>query len=86
MQLDANISQVEVTGFSDHQLRIEVTASALRRYGLSISDIKELVVTDTIPLPENKKVDKIKQLSVASLLGEAIKRIHNEETVSALFE
>ena len=50
------------------------------------SFIKELVVTDTIPLPERKKLDKITQLSVASLLGEAIKRIHGEESISALFE
>jgi len=50
------------------------------------SEIKELIVTDTIPLSEDKKTDKIKQLSVAPLLGEAIKRIHNEETISALFE
>jgi ribose-phosphate pyrophosphokinase len=50
------------------------------------SVIKELMVTDTIPLPKEKKIDNIKQLSVASLLGEAIRRIHNEETISALFE
>ncbi|MFH1665791.1 MAG: ribose-phosphate pyrophosphokinase [Candidatus Omnitrophota bacterium] len=49
-------------------------------------DIKELVVTDTIPLGEEKKLKNIVQLSVADLLGEAIRRIHNEETVSALFE
>ena len=50
------------------------------------SEIKELVVTDTIPLTEERKNGKIKQLSVASLLGEAIRRIHNEESISALFE
>jgi len=50
------------------------------------SDIKELVITDTIPVPEEKKMKKIVQLSVAPLLGEAIRRIHNEETISALFE
>ncbi|MBD3296486.1 MAG: ribose-phosphate diphosphokinase, partial [Candidatus Omnitrophica bacterium] len=50
------------------------------------SEIKELVVTDTIPLSEEKKIDRVKQLSVAPLLGEAIRRIHNEETISALFE
>ena len=50
------------------------------------SEIKQLVVTDTIPLGDEKKIKKIKQLSVADLLGEAIRRIHNEETVSALFE
>ena len=53
---------------------------------LNGSEIKELVVTDTIPMPEDKKGGKIKQLSVAELLGEAIKRIHNEESISALFE
>ena len=54
---------------------------------LESSEIKELVVTDTIPLPEDmKKNGRIKQLSVAGLLAEAIKRIHNEESISALFE
>jgi ribose-phosphate pyrophosphokinase len=50
------------------------------------SEIKELMVTDTIPVSDDKKKGKIKQLSVAVLLGEAIKRIHNEESISALFE
>ncbi|MBD3427220.1 MAG: ribose-phosphate diphosphokinase [Candidatus Omnitrophica bacterium] len=53
---------------------------------LENSQIKELVVTDTIPLDKQKQNEKIVQLSVAPLLGEAIRRIHNEETVSALFE
>jgi ribose-phosphate pyrophosphokinase len=53
---------------------------------LQNSDIKELVVTDTIPLSDEKRIDRVKQLSVAPLLGEAIRRIHNEETISALFE
>jgi ribose-phosphate pyrophosphokinase len=50
------------------------------------SQIKQLVVADTIPLDKEKKIDNIAQLSVSDLLGEAIRRIHNEETVSALFE
>jgi len=50
------------------------------------SEIKKLVVTDTISLDKTKQSDKIVQLSVAELLGEAIRRIHNEESVSALFE
>lgn len=50
------------------------------------SPLKGLVVTDTIPLDDSKKHPKIKSLSVASLLGEAIKRIHNEESVSSLFD
>ncbi|MCK5450728.1 MAG: ribose-phosphate pyrophosphokinase [Candidatus Omnitrophica bacterium] len=53
---------------------------------LERSEIKELVVTDTIPLGESESCEKITQLSVSSLLGEAIRRIHSEESISALFE
>lgn len=53
---------------------------------LEKSEIKELVVSDTIQIDKGKKCKKVKQLSVASLLGEAIRRIHNEESISALFE
>lgn len=49
-------------------------------------DLRELVITDSIPLSSNKKNPRIKVLSVAPLLGEAIKRIHNEESVSSLFD
>ncbi|BBN97357.1 MULTISPECIES: ribose-phosphate diphosphokinase [Sporolactobacillus] len=49
------------------------------------SAISELVVTNTIPLPEEKKIDKIVQLSVAPLIGEAIIRIHEKLSVSRLF-
>jgi len=49
------------------------------------SPLKELVVTDTIPLDLSKSTDKIKVLSVAPLLGEAIKRIHQNKSVSSLF-
>jgi ribose-phosphate pyrophosphokinase len=50
------------------------------------SNIKEMVVTDTIPLPEHKQLDKIKVLSVARLIGDAIIRVHNEQSVSKLFD
>jgi ribose-phosphate pyrophosphokinase len=50
------------------------------------SAIKELVVTNTIKLPEEKLINKITSLSVAPLLVEAIDRIHNEKAVSPLFE
>jgi len=48
--------------------------------------LKELVITDSIPLKDPRKYPKIKVLSVASLLGEAIKRIHQEESISCLFD
>jgi ribose-phosphate pyrophosphokinase len=47
--------------------------------------IEQAVVTDTIPLPPEKCIPKIKVLGVASLLGEAVKRIHRNESVSRLF-
>ena len=49
------------------------------------SDLKEVVVTNTIPLRSGRESKKITVLSVASLLGEAIKRIHTETSVSSLF-
>jgi ribose-phosphate pyrophosphokinase len=49
------------------------------------SRLKQLVVSDTIPVPKEKMLPNIKVLSVASLLAEAIKRIHVEESISVLF-
>lgn len=49
------------------------------------SAIKELVVTNTVPLPEEKRIDKITILSIAPLFAEAIKRIHNEDPLGELF-
>ena len=50
------------------------------------SGLQQMVVTDTIPLREDaKSCKKISVLSVARLLGEAIKRIHNNDSVSSLF-
>ncbi|UCC60192.1 MAG: ribose-phosphate pyrophosphokinase [Dehalococcoidia bacterium] len=50
------------------------------------SYIKELVVTDTVPIPDEKKSDKIVVLSLASLIGEAIHRIHAGLSVGAMFQ
>jgi len=50
------------------------------------SSITELIVTNTIPVPAVKLTSKIKVLSVASLLGEAINRIFGELSVSKLFD
>ena len=50
------------------------------------SPVKELVVTDTIPLPIEKRLPKITVLSLAPLLGEAIQRIHTGHSVGELFQ
>jgi ribose-phosphate pyrophosphokinase len=49
------------------------------------SNLAEVIVTDTIPLPPERRIPRIKVLSVAPLIGEAIKRIHRGESVGALF-
>jgi ribose-phosphate pyrophosphokinase len=55
-------------------------------HNLNNSSLDELVVTDTIPLSaEMKNCPKIRQLSMAHLLAEAIRRVNNEESVSAMF-
>lgn len=48
--------------------------------------VKEVVVTDTVPVPAEKRIDKIKVLPIAPLLGEAIRRIHTGQSVGAMFE
>ncbi len=61
-----------------------LSGSAVEKLNNSV--IKEVVVTDTIPLNEAAKgVNKIKVVSVAEVLGEAIRSIHNETSVSRLF-
>jgi ribose-phosphate pyrophosphokinase len=52
---------------------------------LQDSSLDEVIFSNTIQLTPEKKLDKITVLSVASLCGEAIRRIHNEESVSSLF-
>jgi ribose-phosphate pyrophosphokinase len=50
------------------------------------SHIRQIIVTDSIPIPPNKRLDNFTVLSVAPLLADAIKRIHLNESVSKLFE
>jgi ribose-phosphate pyrophosphokinase len=51
------------------------------------SQLDELVVTDTIPLSEEaKSMNKIRQLTIADLLAESMRRVSNEESISALFQ
>lgn len=60
------------------------TGKALEK--IASSPIKELVVTNTIHLPDERLIPKISVISVAQLLADAIDRIHNEKAVSPLFE
>lgn len=53
---------------------------------LQASPVTSLVVTDSIPLNEHQRVPQIQVLSVAPLLAEAMKRIHHDQSVSALFD
>ncbi len=61
-----------------------LSGSAIER--ISSSQLDELVVTDTIPLrPEAKACNRIRQLSIAEILAETMRRISNDESVSELF-
>jgi ribose-phosphate pyrophosphokinase len=52
---------------------------------IEASSVREVIVTDTVPLPANANRERITVLSVAPLFGEAIRRIHRGESVGALF-
>jgi ribose-phosphate pyrophosphokinase len=60
------------------------SGSAISR--LANAPIKEVVVTDTVPIEGDKKLDKITVLPIAPLLGEAIHRIHTGQSIGAMFE
>ena len=72
------------------EIRAAISHGVLSGQAVELIDncrnLSELLITDSIPLPEGKVISKIKVLSIASLLGEAIKRIHREESVSSLFD
>jgi len=52
---------------------------------LSKAPATEILITDTVPLDDGKRLENLKVLSVATLLGEAIKRIHHDESISEIF-
>ncbi|GAI52142.1 unnamed protein product, partial [marine sediment metagenome] len=60
------------------------SGSAIKR--IASCPVREVVVTDTIPVAGDKKLDKITVLPIAPLLGEAIHRIHTGLSIGAMFE
>ena len=83
----ATISALEHRGVTDiyacctHGV---MSAGAVDR--LISSNLRELIITDTLPIPDGKLHEKVAVLSVAPLLGEAIHRIHSGLSVGAMFE
>jgi ribose-phosphate pyrophosphokinase len=53
---------------------------------LKDSPLAEMIVTNTIHVPDHKRFDRLKVLSVADLLAKAIDHVHSNESVSQLFE
>jgi ribose-phosphate pyrophosphokinase len=62
-----------------------LSGDSLRRID-NCKALKELMITDSIPLENHKKHPRVLVLSIAPLFADAIKRIHNEESVSCLFD
>ena len=60
------------------------SGQAIHRIGAS--PVKEVVVTDTIPVSDDKRLGKLTVLPIASLIGEAIRRIHTGLSVGAMFQ
>ena len=60
-------------------------SGALKRIG-DQPDVLEIVCTNSVPIPESERNEKLTVLSIAPALAEAVRRIHNGESVSALFE
>lgn len=92
-EIDRASTMVEVVKLVLEHGGLSVTAAAVHGVfsGPAIekmkeSPLEEVVITDTLPQPPEKRLDKVRTLTVAPLLGEAIRRIHTGQSVGALFE
>tara|TARA_B100000519_G_scaffold83874_1_gene72601 strand:+ start:35 stop:778 length:744 start_codon:yes stop_codon:yes gene_type:complete len=70
-----------VTAIATHGVLSEPAIARLDK-----SRIKKIIITDTIALNNEKLIDKLEVVSVSSIFGQAVHRVHNGESVSALFE
>ena len=70
-----------VTAIATHGVLSEPAIARLDK-----SRIKKIIITDTILLNKEKLIDKLEVISVSSIFGQAVDRVHNGESVSALFE
>jgi len=77
----ANHGAAEIYAYATHPVFSDDAAHRLQD-----SPIKEVVVTDSIPLPESKRLPKIRVLSIAPVLSEAIRRVNEQVSVSTLFD
>jgi ribose-phosphate pyrophosphokinase len=91
-EIDTAGTLIEITRALEHEGVTEIYACATHGVlsdpaidRIANSALAEVVITDTVPLPAYKQMPRIKVLSVAPLIGEAIKRIHRGESVGALF-
>jgi ribose-phosphate pyrophosphokinase len=71
----------EIYGYATHAV---LSGDAVSR--LEASPIKEIVVTDTIPLPPAKRSPRIRVLPLAPMLAEAIRRVHDNVSISTIFD
>src|SRR3954468_8405568 len=91
-EIDTGGTLIEITRALEREGVTEIYAGATHGVlsdpaveRIANSALREVVITDTIPLSPSRQIDKLKVLSVAPLIGEAIKRIHRGESVGALF-
>jgi len=76
-----NKGALSITAIATHGV---LSGPAIKR--LSESKIKKIIITDTISIPKEKHIEKMKIVSVGKVFAEAVNRVHNGESVSALFE
>ena len=80
-QMVAEKGASEIYAYATHGI---LSGDAVAR--LETAPIKEIVLTDTIPIPPAKRGSKMRLLSVAPIVAEAIKRIHDDSSVSTIFD